>query len=127
MGDLTKAAERAKKMLDVFLTFHDSGMTSSDIDEAKDALADLDAALTEPEQPIKTPDWRDVARLHQQAIDDRTMNFDVTRFATLLANEIQQMNGREYIFDNYESYNKNQSVKKFIEQHNRQMGWDNYD
>jgi hypothetical protein len=48
MGDLIKAATRARKMLDVFLTFHDTGMTSSDIDEAKDALADLDKALAEP-------------------------------------------------------------------------------
>jgi len=88
-----------------------------------EAINALRQVLAEPSEPIRTPSWTDVARLYRQSIDDLTMNFNMQRFATLLANDIQQMNGRESIFERYQSYNDMVRMKSFIENHNRSMGW----
>lgn len=97
----------------------DSETTALLVDALREAVVELDKY----KQPIKTPDWRDVARLHHQSVDFQTMNFDVTRFALLLANDIQQMNGRESVFENYQSYNDVNAINRFVKQHNEQMGW----
>lgn len=71
----------------------DTETTALLVDALREAVVELDRY----KQPIKTPDWGDVARLHHQSVDFYTMNFDIKRFALLLANDIQKMNGRESI------------------------------
>jgi hypothetical protein len=47
MNSLRQAAKMARIILHVFTTYHEKGLTDGDVENAKDALADLDKALAE--------------------------------------------------------------------------------